>query len=373
MPKIFFAFSYLSRNTPLASVPRFLVRNTVRGVSVLTLGVIALFSPHFAFADYQVFSINPIPANTPVASPSYTMTGVGAGSIGVFEYTGDATVTQFDRVTLPFCRYGGSNTGDIYLEVRSSTTTGPIVASSTLAVNSGNIWSTGCNSTYINATTSTFVLNENVQWLSGVKMYFIFRPVSTTATFMFSFRSTVGYDTTLNGIYGELGSFPILYAGAYRLYTSSDGYALGIQPQEYNASSSVVVCTSWDLGCYFLQGLVNAFVPSDASIDRIKNLTLASSSPFGYGYELPNVISNLSSATTVPYSLTIDLTSIQTVFRTIDPGISIATTSVEVFNACWVDSKTGSLYSTYIMPLLTAAYFFLALGILYLLAHSFFK
>jgi len=284
---------------------------------ILSMFLLLVGLPTVASADYSVFSINEIPANTSIASPNYAMTGVGVGSTAVFEYTADATVTQFDRLTLPFCRYGGTNTGTIYLEVRSSTTTGPIVASSTLAVNSGNIWSTGCNSTYINATTSTFVLNQNVQWLSGVKMYFIFRPVSTDASFMYSFRATIGYDTSLNGIYGELPSnFPMLYVGAYRLYTSAVGYALGIPPVVYNASSSNISCSTFDVGCYITQGLSLLFYPADWTFDDLNELQeqLASTTPFGYGYELVDAINTALNTATSSFAITADLSDFGSVF-----------------------------------------------------------
>jgi len=327
--------------------------------------------PAISYADYEVFDLNPVPANQPIGSVNaWQMVGMPAGGAPTFvEYLTDATVTQFDRVTLPLCRAGGANGGEIYLEVRSTATSGPIVASSSLAVNSGNVWSTGCTSSIINATTSTFVLNQNVQWLTGGTFYFVFRAVGTTGTFYLSFD----VDDGSNGKFLGGGASPPTWLGDF-YWTSMQGLALGIPPAIYNASSSIIVCEGiLDIDCQIGRGFAFLFVPSDASIAEIQAISLASTSPFGYGYELTAIVSDIEAGTTTPYSYVLDLTSVQTQLQTIVPSQTLGTTSVELFNVCWVDTKTGNAYTTYIMPFLKAAYALLALGILYLIAHSFFS
>jgi len=139
-----------------------------------------------------------------------------------------------------------------------------------------------------------------------------------------------------------------------------------------NASSTIPQCGFTHIGACIAQGFAWAFIADPDALAAVQSLSLASTSPFGYGYELSSIISNLSSSSSVPYSYTLDLTSVQTQLQTIVPSQTLGTTSVELFNVCWVNTKTGNAYATYILPFLMAAYTLLALGALYLLAHSFF-
>lgn len=266
----------------------------------------AVMLPMGASADYTAFSVNAIPPGTSVASPDYAMAGLSAGSgQWIVEYVGTGTVTQLDRVTMPFCRFGGSNGGVVDLEIRSSTTTGPIVASSSLAVNSGNVWSTGCNVSFVNGTTSTWVLNQTIQYLSGVTLYFIWTPRGTTGTFYFSHY--------LNATIGEAPTFAntsTYFKPSTKYYmTSMTGYALGIPPVVYSASSSNVSCGTFDVGCYITTGLSFLFYPEDWTFEQLDTLQdqLASTSPFGYGYELVDTINNSLSVASSSFAITADL------------------------------------------------------------------
>jgi len=188
-------------------------------------------------------------------------------------------------------------------------------------------------------------------------MYFIFRPVSTTGTFMYSFRSTVGYDTTLNGIYGELPSnFPILYGGVYRLYTSVQGYALGIPPVVYNASSSNVSCSTFDIGCYFSQALSYAFYPTEWTFDRLTeiNTELASSSPFGYAYEVYDIADTALSTTSQEFALELDLSDFGPVFQT--------ATSVAIVSSVGIRDFIGTTMWTIVQNLMALAFYLILLS-----------
>jgi len=265
-----------------------------------------LVIPGIALADYEVFDLNPVPANQPIANVNeWQMVGMPSGGLPTFvEYITDATVTQFDRVTLPLCRAGGANGGAIWLEVRSTATSGPIVASSTLTVNSGNVWSTGCTSSIINATTSTFVLNQNVQWLEGGTFYFVFRAVGTTGNFYLSFD----VDDGDNGKFLGAGASPPTWLGDF-YWTSMQGLALGIPPVAYNASSSNVVCDTFDFGCYIGQAFSFLFIPSTETVKALTQISFASSSPFGEVIAIKEIWNEWSSATNTPESgITVDLT-----------------------------------------------------------------
>jgi len=279
----------------------------------IILTIILLTTASFASADYTVFELNPIPVNQPIGSVNdYQMVGFSDdGFFRYIEYNTDATVTQFDRITLPLCRSGGANGGEIYLEVRSTATSGPIVASSTLAVNSGNVWNTGCASTIINATTSTFVLNQNVQWLTGGTFWFTIKAVGTTGTFYLSFDVNNGSGAKFYGV----GTPPTWLGQFY--YTSMTGYALGIPPVVYSASSSNVSCGTFDVGCYISTAISFLFYPEDWTFDQLNDLQdqLASTTPFGYGYELVSTVNTALATGTSSFELTADLSDFGTVFQ----------------------------------------------------------
>jgi len=346
--------------------------------TLITIGIfLSLFS--YAYADYEVFDINPIsPTDTiGITSGKWLMPGaVGNGYHTAFEYVGDATVTQFDRITIPFCRSGGSNTGEIYLELRNTATSGPIMASSSITVNSGNIASCDSVPTVPNATTTTFVLNQNVQYVSGVKIIFIFTLVNTHASSIFAFSTLL--NTGDNGIFygasapgSPVPSTPYMPYGM-PLYTSAIGYALGIPPVVYNASSSNVVCDTFDFGCYLSQSYAWAFYPDKEVIDQFKTLSLASTTPFGYAYAIPtlwNTFMVANAATTSTFGLTIDFSTLT------GAGFQYVTaTSVEVFNVCWVNDSRGELpqyaFRDLFLPYIRA-FIWIALGFgLFLLAHK---
>jgi len=289
--------------------------------SLLKYIVIGIFLviPSGVHADYEVFDLNPIPPNQPIGSVNeYQMAGMVSDPLlsYVIEYQTNETVTAFDRVTIPLCRFGGANGGQIYLEVRSTATSGPIVASSTLAVNSGNIWNTGCNTTIINATTSTFVLNQNVQWLSGGTFYFIFRTVDTTGTFYLSFDVNNGD----NGKFLGAGLTPPTWLGQF-YYTSMQGFALGVPPvSTYSASSTGVVCGTFDIGCYLSTAFAFLFIPSVSPAEQFAEApSLASTTPFSYLYQLNGYVTTLRNGTASNTALVIPFNGEDlTVFNTAD-------------------------------------------------------
>jgi len=280
---------------------------------ILSMFLLLVGAPFVVSADYTVFDLNPIPADTPVTDPNYAMAGFSNGTTWTIEYTADAMVTQFDRLTMPFCRSGGANGGVIDLEIRSSTTTGPIIASSTIDVNSGNVWNTGCSVGIINATTTTWVLNQNIQWLPGVTVYFVFHARGVTGTYYFSHF--------LDATIGELPTFATtdtyFKPGTDYYMTAGEAFALGIPPVVYNASSSNISCSTFDVGCYITTGLSLLFYPEDWTFEQLDELQaqLASTTPFGYGYELVETINMALNTATSSFALTADLSDFGPVFQ----------------------------------------------------------
>jgi hypothetical protein len=83
-----------------------------------------------------------------------------------------------------------------------------------------------------------------------------------------------------------------------------------------------------------------AFVPSDQTLNEWKSLSLASTSPVGYIYDIKSQISSLASTTGTSTLLAIDLGDFVS-------GLTIAsTTDISVMDASKVSSNLGSLWST---------------------------
>jgi len=245
---------------------------------------------------------------------------------------------------LPFCRYGGANGGTIDLEVRTTATSGPIVASSTLAVNSGNVWSTGCTGTYINGTSSTWVLNNNIQWVSGVSLFFTFYPRGTTGTYYFSFVMNGS-----NGQYYGNGSLISPYLGSYSYNASAIGYALGSTPTNqgqgiYNASTTAALCETFDIGCYLSNAFAWAFYPTIPLSDQLGTLsdTAETKIPFGYVYDIEDLFTDLSDNGTSTLNITIELSPLLNWF-----GGSFSSTSMTILSATALQSTMGNTMWTF--------------------------
>jgi hypothetical protein len=221
------------------------------------------------------------------------------------EYVATNTVTQLDRITLPFCKNSGSYGGEIYLEVRTtSSTTGQIIASSTLSANSGNIWN-GCGSGgFLNATSSTWVLNENIQWVKDVHIFFNFRPVGISGNYLFTFND---YDD-VNNYYTVFCSGGTCQNASFGTTFHIDsltlkGEGLGIAPSSYSTSSSPVSCSTFDIGCYISTSFSFLLVPSSYTVDNLANITFSSSTPFNYLYDLSSYIDYLKNSSGTPLKI----------------------------------------------------------------------
>jgi hypothetical protein len=315
------------------------VHASLLSLAILIAGAFAF--PHFAFADYVAFqNLLPIPT---VSSTHEAHYGFSSGSSMSMEYVATSTVTQFDRVTLPFCKQSGTFGGEVYLEVRTtSSTTGPIIASSTLAMNSGNVW-TGCGSgSNLNATTSTWVLNQNVQWISDVHIFFNFRPVGVSGTYNFTFNDyddVQNYYTVFCTISTGLCS-NASFGTTYHIDSLTiKGQALGTAPQIYATSTSAVACSTFDVGCYIATAFEFLFYPSIPLSDQLSELssTTASVIPFGYVYSIVDLFTEYSNLATSTLSVSVELSSILNFM-----GGNFSSTSVTVLSGSGLRATLGT-------------------------------
>lgn len=100
--------------------------------------------------------------------------------------------------------------------------------------------------------------------------------------------------------YNPTGFFGVEYANiiAIGLYSTSSNVIpnpSGTTPIIYES------CETFDLSCYITNAFQYLFIPSSDSVTRFRSLTLASSTPFSYAYDVGNVYNELfnTSTTTV--------------------------------------------------------------------------
>jgi len=239
-----------------------------------------------ALADYQVFQ-NAYPEGA--QSVNDFMQGFTT-SVFHFKYTGTSTVTLFDRVDLALCKNTSNNTGELWLEVRTTSTTTNVIASSTLAINGGNVYTNAsCNGASTTLQYSTFVLNNNIQWVSGVDIWFTLKAVGTGDTIYWKGSNT--YPDDIFGVYYSSGSRYSIVPPPDNYYSMNmRGYALGTTPTNqnqgiYSTSTTAVVCASFDIGCYISNALAWAFYPTATVYLFNSSPSLASTTPFAYIFE----------------------------------------------------------------------------------------
>jgi len=312
--------------------------NKTTGVS-LGIFLFALVSilgfPFSAFADYVSFQ-NRIPEGS-VFGVSYDMI---APAETLIEFIATTTITQLDRIDVPLCKNTSFDIGTMDLEIRSSATSGPVIASSTVSINSGNIYTNANCAVYnpINGTTTTFVLNNKLQTLPGVTWWLRFRRVGASDNPYFSLN-----DTTLAG-----GNFKYYPTGSWwtSWSVSMIGRSLGTLPSGgivvYNASSTSVVCSTFDVGCYFSTGLSWAFTIPSSAFDPFIQLKddLKDHAPWGYFTSAYVAVSGLTSTGSPAFVLATSSPLMTYIFTPVKTGITWLILLAGVF---WIYKRTTDI------------------------------
>jgi len=294
---------------------------------------ISLFFTQFSYAsaDYEI-ARNPWTAN---------QNAWITGGWTAFDYVATGTVTQADRIDLYACSNNALTPGEIIsmgIYTRSGTSFNHI-ASSSLAT-AGNVQLCSVTS----SSTVTFVFDSSLQWVSGVTIYFVLYSSNPTSDFRLQ-ASVVGAPQWQ--LYASSSSaLPLKkYSDSNPNYQGVTGIlrATGIPPIVYNASSSNVSCSTFDFGCYISQSFAWAFYPDPTDIEQFQNLSLASSSPFGYIYDMDDALQSFMTglnATTSSFKITLDMTTLGNTANVFD---SVSTSSITVFDICWVNRAMGEL------------------------------
>lgn len=155
----------------------------------------------------------------------------------------------------------------------------------------------------------------------------------------------VGWTTS---VFGAPGISSLIGIGMYA--TSSSPLVATSSPSQY------ADCDTTDLICHLSNTLIFVFVPDPATVDKFKSITFASSSPFSYAYQIPQIFDDVfNSATSSTLGWTMDLglsslTGTSSTITIIGPTTFstwpfVATIRMFIGYALWL----GLAYSLYLM------------------------
>jgi len=308
-------------------------RRTTKAFAIL-MAIASLSWSHLAFADYVAFqSIWPSAPN----SLDDAMFGGGNGARIDFHYSATSTVTLFDRVIFAVCRQGGTEAGRLDLELRTYSTSTDVLASSTVSVSNTTV--APCDgSGNTGATTTTFELNRTGNWSEGTQLWFSIYPRNVTGSFLFTSHtmddvSPENFDFYVDNVKVCLGSCGL----ATTFSASMMGRADGLPPPpsvnfNYNASSTTIVCETFEIDCYITRAFVQMFYPSVSITLLSETPTIASTSPFSYLYEIGDIWDNIFTGTaTGTQTLTLSFSPLGMATTTITAGTLSASTFGHTF------------------------------------------
>jgi len=316
-----------------------MVTNTKAKIWTLLIAILGfIFSANTVFADYQAFANN-WPSTAVGGYSGLQVFGLGTGNQFDVLYVATSSVRLLDRIGANICQLGGSDGGAIYLEVRTTSTSSYVFASSTVLVNSSNIYRGADCNVNTTATTTIFELNNTVSYSPTTNLWLSFRVVGITGTIFASFQETVSssdnFYTFTAPSYSQL-YLAAPYSKAYSMMVS--GYANGLIPPNqgqnteiYGSTTSAVVCTTFEIDCYLIKALKWAFYPSN-TFDIIDTMpSIGSTTPFAYLFEGATLYESLWNGTA---------TGTQSITLTFAP-MGLATSTLSAGSLATVATQTG--------------------------------
>jgi len=308
--------------------------HTVLTKTLITIGI---FLSLFSYASAQTANSYPASWQRPGSSDTDYSWGFGISDRDTFlKHAATTTLAGITTISPDLC-YTTSNSGEIYLEVwyQSTSTLSNLVASSSVAVSSLPLCY-GPGPGYYGSTTP-FVLNHAFN--ASIGDVLLIRMTRTSGSG--SVYITGDLTATPTHFLFLAGGVPFVYTGKY-----TDAFAkLGSGLLPYTTSWSNIVASAKSNECegIFECAFAWAFYPDPADIEQFKNLSLASSSPFGYIYDMDDALQAFMSglnATTSSFKITLDMTTLK---NTAEVFNGVSTSSITVFDICWVNRAIGEL------------------------------
>lgn len=244
----------------------------------------------FFFAIPWVASASFYPSSfTFPASPDVEQWAFSLGTPFTYRYQSTTTLAGINVLSVDLCRYGAYSGGSLLVDVWRNGTTSPAVsiASSTILVSSlptgGDCWVNGKKST------STLIqLNKVFNASSNDFLYIKMSVDDGSATIAQSFFASASDLGSPSFLYQNV---PYLSGGKYL----NAGYKWGSGLPAYSTSWADAVESARSESCSNLVtcALTWAFFPSGRTLEEFSSITLASSSPFSYLYQMNGYLDTL--------------------------------------------------------------------------------
>jgi len=274
------------------------------------------FLPFVVSADYVAVE-NSFDGSETSDTSKWALIGLNEGmKLDVLIY-GTSSYSLVDSLEFAICN-NGTSAGRLDLEVRHMSTSSAIVASSSLSMSAFPTISCGVGGVIHGATSTAFALNAYISQTEILPMYVtIYARGGLSASAYFSWRNV-----TLQGSYVTAYRDNVLQAPLSLGYTYSPWarfISQGISGGEgirvdYTASTSAIVCTNleglWNIvGCAFSSALAFVFYPDENSLSAFNTQynRLASTSPFGYAFDIVDTITLHSSDTATSALLVVNI------------------------------------------------------------------
>lgn len=319
------------------------------------------------------------PYNTYVSNDQQAL-GLAGDSpyVWTIEIKATTTLKTINTIRIPLCVYATSS-GTATFEFwgyGTTTSNGVLLGSGTLDQSTLKPHALGCNGSdwetktieLSQATTTSYYI------FTGQKAYVrVYK--SGGSTLNFAHKGQSSYANTLAPTYvtgdtpygsGTMDTWIALGSGSYALSQTVSNHLIdAFNPELPECSISKLG------GCISYAGIW-LFYPDKELLNDFKNINLASSSPFGYGYDAYRAMSGFQTSTSSSFKLTVDFSNLNSEFGT----SAYSTSSVTVFDVCWVNKGLGEFggnaYRDYIMPLWVALLWLGFLFELYVIAHKIF-
>jgi len=241
-----------------------------------------------------------------------------------YQYTATTTLASINGLSVNLCRYGAYTSGNVTIDVWYNGTTTPYnsVGSTTIAVASlptgGDCWVNGKV-----ATATQITLNKSFTATAGDSLYVKTSVDDVSATIAQSFYASAS----------NLGSASFLGTNTYYLsggkYLNA-GYAWISGLSAYSTTWADLVQSARETNTcegIFECAFAWAFYPSDTTLDDLRNINIASTTPFGYIYSIRTLFNTYGTTSTSTASISVNLASLVGSYATGSTTIPILSSS----------------------------------------------
>jgi hypothetical protein len=270
--------------------------------AILILAFLFLI-PSWASASFSPASYN---WNGATTSENYTYGfSSGATEYGVV-HIATTTLVSINSVSLNLCNYNNA-TGNFYMVVWYNGTTSPytsVATSSTLSASDLPTCIPTGNTYY--ASTTAFVFGNTFNASSGDTLYFrIYPSITGEGSVMVQGTQYLTSDGIFAGDFyaGSQGAYPTIYNTSYYSFPFTKINS-GIPAYSTTWADIVESAKASDCSNLFTCALAWAFYPSATVWEQVGDLTLASSSPFSYIWDIGDLF-NMSFANASTTSLVV--------------------------------------------------------------------